>query len=429
MTDDYTKLDKLLDSLNKKRGTILFDALNITNQNNIANIKKSFDAHGVIIIKNAASSQSIDNLKNNIADCAIKMFGEGHKKKDQLSWKQNLSNINEIRNPSNGFGNSSFGYFFKQPAAKQDTLTTSISTNKETLYVTQNYGHQVNLNLLLDNVHTTAILLALTHKSGGMVSWDSFKLAENPRPKPSGMTQQSLTACHFDAYGGCIGNDTNNGTERFQAIIAIEEKIKLGYLPDSTNDRIKKLLVSLTGNDNLYKSNGFKSFNDQKIIEIFNKYIIAPPSGSLVLWKSGIIHYEAEFENNNMICKYVSSKNISNQLRIRCVVGIHKPLNLNQAELEELARLSEHGIIPEVYGHINKNTKVYPNIMSSKTTQYKVNRIIGKKEKTNMEKIIKNRNEYTLNNASRLKKYLYGLDQNISNLGLSDADQSLIQTD
>jgi hypothetical protein len=414
MTNKYDELDATFKQLEKNRGNILFDMDEIKTPEHINKIKNMLEVHGLIIIKNAISDVSVDNLRDNIADAAIKMIGEGHSLEEHNLWKQDLMEINKFRNPKSGLGNSSFGYFFKQPY--EDTLTTTISN--ETLYVTQNYGYQVNLNLLLDNKHTTAVLLALTHPKGGMVSWDSFKLANNPKPKPAKMTKQTLTACHIDMY--------NDDADRYQAIISIEEKIKLGFVPDSINENVKKQICSILNKKNFY-SNGFKSISDKKLIDVFNKYVIAPPSGSLILWKSGTIHYEAEFENNyDTLCKYISSKNLFDELRVRCVVGLHKIVNLDNNEIIELARLAENGIIPEVYGHINKNNKIYNNIMSSKTTQYKIKRKISDNEKNIMLHTINNKDHTIFNDMSNLKKYLYGINTSINNLELDDCDKLLI---
>jgi hypothetical protein len=411
----YQQLDHALKTLQDARPRITYDIDEITNVDQIIELKQILETHGVVILKNAASDQSVRNMYQNISDCAENMFG--------LQSSTNVfRDLNEYRNPAHGFGNASFGYFFKQLCSKADTIETEL--NGDQIYLTENYGYQVNLKLLEDNPHTASVLLALTHPVGGMVSWDSFKLANNPKPKPKTMTKQTLTKCHFDAYGGGVNCDM---TERFQAIVSIEDRIKLGYIPDSTHPDIKALIMLITKKKSLYDRDGFKSFSDPELLKVFSKYIIAPPSGALVLWKSGIIHYEAEFQKSGEIYRYRSSDNLSNQKRIRCIVGLHKPQNLTRTELIELARLAEHGLMPDMYCGINRDSKIYPNIMCSKSTQYKVYRKIPATDKKRLNKNIKSKDLSVLNRTSSLKKHLYGITQDIDDLEVSDVDKEMIR--
>lgn len=410
----YEELDKAFLKLKGKRSDILFDICDITTAKQIGELKEILDTHGVVILKNAVSGQGIKNIYQNISDCAKDMYG--------LTGTDIFYDLNPYRNPANGFGNASFSYFFKQPCSKDDTLHTNIGNEK--IYLTENSGYQVNLKLLEDNPHTTAVLLAMTHPEGGMVSWDSFKLANNPKPKPKTMTKQTLTKCHFDAYGGGVNRDV---MERYQAIVSIEDRIKLGYVPDSTHPDIKSLLIAISKNKSLYDQDGFKSYWDDRVIEIFNKYIIAPPSGSLVLWKSGIIHYEAEFKrSSNDLYQFASMKNLPDQKRIRCIVGLHKPINMTQSELIEYARLAEAGLIPDMYQNINRDTRVHPNIMCGKSTQYKVYRKIPDEKRIELNNIISKKDLVIFDKMTNLKKHMYGITQSIEDLEISDVDKEMI---
>lgn len=415
--DHYEELENTFDELEQERSDIVYDIRDVRTSGNIRVIKDILDKHGVVILTNAVSDQSLEDLNQNILDCAKKMY--------DIDATDVFDGLNDKRNPANGFGNASFSYFYKQPCSKDDTLSTDIGG--DLTYLTENFGYQINLKLLEDNPHTASVLLSLTHPSGGMVSWDSFKLANNPKPKPKSMTKQTLTECHFDAYGGGINDDQNDGTDRYQAIISIEDKIKLGYVPDSINSKVKELLVKLTGKKNLYRKSGFKAIRDEKILRIFDRYIVAPPSGSLVLWRSGIIHYEAEFRRDDGdLFSFRSHQNLPNQKRIRCIVGTHRPQNLTQNELRELARLAENGLIPDMYLGINRDSKVYPNIMCGKSTQYRVYRKIEENKRKVLNEIISSKDLIVLNRVSNLKKYMYGIDQSIESLEVSDADRQMI---
>ena len=426
----YAKLDAAFKKLEANRAEISYDINEIQTSEDVIDLKGILDKHGVVIFRNAVSKPSVANLHKNIAKCAKDMF--------DLDVKKDIfADLNPHRNSTNHFANASFSYFFLQPArlgdpCSVDDYDTESGTDERGLlanvYFTQNTGYQVNLALLEDNPHTAAILFGLTHPEGGMVSWDSFKLANNPRPRPKTMTKQTLTKCHFDAYGD--NDKVVEAVQRIQAMISIEDRIKLGYVPDSTNPEIKQLLLEITQKPNLYKTAGFKTFADKQLIDVFNKYIVAPPSGSLVLWKSGIIHYEAEFTPRNDICRFKSLTDLPNQKRIRCPVGTHLVYKLPQSEVKELAVYAENGLLPDMYFGRNKDTKIGKNIMCSKNTQYRIYRKLEDPEE--LQDIIEEYDEEdkcdeVLDEMTNLKKYMYGINCDVSDLEISDEDKVMLR--
>jgi len=410
----YEQLDKKLKTLSKTN--ILFDSNKIKTQEDIQIVKKILDKTGVVFITNAI--KNLATINNKVVECCKSMYFDNMPTKDKNALNT-INSLNSLRNPGNGFGNASFGYFFKQPACKEDTL--KIELGGEDVYMTNNLAYKLNIELLTEkeNRHTLAILLALTHKSDMMVSWDSLKVASNPKPKPKTMTKQLLTKPHFDNYEPDI--------DRYQAIIAIESSIKLGYIPNSIDTKVKNLISGIVGNKDLYTNKGFIPQDNLELIDIFNKYVVAPPSNCLAIWKGPVIHYEAQFENNiDKINKFISNSNLSNELRIRFCVGTHKICDLDQAEVKELARLAEYGYIPEVYENYNKDNRVFKNIVSRKNTQYKVWRKITHLDKEKFKNIIENKEKYTIENLEPIKKFLYGIKINSDELGFTDEDQKLL---
>jgi hypothetical protein len=417
------QLDERLSKLEKGRSNFVFNLDDIKTKLDIQNIKKVFDKHGVIFLLNATNNE--DEIKQDIQDKTLEMFGHKIPKNILPKIKKNFSNFDCFRNVKTGFGTAGFGYLFAQPRSKDDS--PKIKIDKDELLMTENTGYQVNLNLLEKNKHTMAVLFALTHPDNSMISFDSVKYSENPKKRPDTMIKQYLTPCHFDAYG--VQNEKNYGTDRIQAIISFEDNIKLGYVPDSIDSRVKDLIVEATNKHDLYQSSGFKTIKDQLLIDVLNKYIVAPPSNSLVIWKSGIFHYEAEFSEKDEIQnyhKYKSLKHLKDNLRMRCIVGTHKPVGLSQTYLKTLAKFAECGFVPEVYNGYNKNTKFFKNLMASKSTQYFQWRKMLPEEKTKFDKA-ESTTDVIVDNLSKLRQFMYGLNIDVDDLELDDYDKQLLK--
>lgn len=419
MSINYKKLDEKLSSLIKKMPNIIFDIDDVNNQNDIKNIKKILNRVGVVILSNVMDKSQIKNLLSDIKKCSIDMFGEHITSEDKEKIKKDIYNLNPYRNTKNGFGNASFSYFFKQPANKSST--PFINMNNEQVYFTHNYSYRVNINLLESNKHLSSTLMALTHPIGGMVSYDSFKVANYPTPKPKEMTKQLLTKPHIDIYN-------RDNIDRYQSLFLLESNVKLGFVPFTSTKSIKNMIGEL------YDSEGFKIINDIKLMEIMDKYVIAAPTNSVIIWNSGIIHYEASFTNKSSGLQKLTSREITkNSPLIRCCIGTHKHTFSNM-EILKLAYCAHNGVMPEVYHNYNKGN-VGKNIVSKKSTRYLVNRIISEKEKNYMNTIlnkIDNKSEEELwalcdNEISLFGQYLHGIPVDMAKLKLDERDKKILK--
>jgi hypothetical protein len=418
------ELDELLTMLSQKYPFRSFEINRITTHNDIVMLQKLNADVGIVFLTGATTDESFTKAKSNFVVSFCEMF-KYDIPDDQLQkiTLNDINSINQFRSPKYGSGNASFAYLNKQYTNLEETPTTTIGG--ERVYMTINTVYsKVNLPLLLDNKHTTAVLLALTHVNG-MVSWDSAKYANNPNPKPNDMTKQDLTKFHFDLYG------EQGVGRRIQAIIVREDAVKLGYVPYTHRPEVQHLIAKILKKSNMYSRNGFISTNESYLTEILQKHMIAPDTNSLVTWTETVIHAEATFDTVNPLgyCSFLSRKDQPNSERYRFVVGVHQPVGLDQNDLLELGRLSEHGLIPDFYFKNNSKTKVWDNIKNGKTTQYKRPRDITVEELAFMTNSINDRQDTmeVLKSLHPLKKHLYGVSQPLDQLGFSQGDLELLE--
>lgn len=417
------QLDKLLTQLEIDFPFKTFPVGDITTKDDLKPLEQFYDETGLLFITDATTDSSFENAKQNFVSAFIDMFKYDIPPEDISKITPNdINSINQFRSPKFGAGNASFAYLNKQYTDLAKTPTASIAG--EEIYLALNTVHSmVNLPLLMENPHTCAVLMALTHPTG-MVSWDSAKYANNPKPKPKTMTKQTLTKFHFDMYGNTGAGD------RQQAIIVREDDVKLGYLPYSNRPEVQLLIAQALGKNDLYERDGFIGTDEPHLTKVLEKHLIAPKTNSLVIWKEKVIHAEATFNEANSYgyCTFSSRSDQPNSPRYRFVVGLHKPINLTTTDLTELARLCENGLIPDFYFNHNRGTKVHDNIKNGKSTQYKKPREITPEERKHIETVVSDTNDTLgiLSEMSPLKKHLYGITQPFDQLGFSEADCKLL---
>lgn len=413
-------LDKLLFDLKAKYPVRSFDIQKIVTSEDLLIVQDNLTNTGCIFLSHAISAESLIHAKQNFVDAFKEMFKYDIPTYEQLVKidRNDISSINQFRSPKFGAGNASFAYLNKQYTELDKTPTSVIGGEK--VYFALNTVHsKVNLPLLLENTHTTAVLLALTHRDG-MISWDSAKYANNPKPTPVGMTKQELTKFHFDKY-------SKGDSSRVQAILVSEQDVKLGYVPYTHRPDVQRLIAKALGKPNLYNLNGFIGCDVPVLTKVLEKHLIAPDTNSLVIWTETVIHAEASFGKPNSFgyCEFVSRKDQPNTDRFRFVVGSHIPSQLSTEDLTKLAHHCEKGLIPDFYFSHNAGTKVWDNIKNGKSTQYKKPRKISDLERIYITDAIqdaKNPLEMT-----PLKKHLYGITQTENQLvEFSEADRKLL---
>lgn len=414
-----TKVD-LGDFLEKARNEALkhacFRCSSITTAQDIERLQAALDHHGVLFLTEAVSEASLQEARNNLCESMWEMFQ--HDLPAGTAKPASLDEWNALRCSKNGFGNASFGYINKQFTAKKDT--PQIALGEDRLFVALNsVWSRVNLALLdhADNVHTTAVLLGLTHVNG-VVSCDSAKYASSPSPKPKSMTKQTLTVPHVDVYSG--------GVERCQAMVVDEEGcVKLGWVPMSHHEKVRVAL----GGGALLSEDGYVSIGEQYHDDLSRGWLAASRR-TLVVWRSGVVHYEASSKPLLYMHAFSSARDTPNSARLRCVVGVHRPIGLTREELCKVAMLAEHGVVLDFYRDANKHCpRVFQNILNRKSTQYLVARVISQQERQHMQHAIEQAakaNEEQLT-CSPLKKHLYGLSQPLESLPFSKEDLEMLK--
>ena len=402
-------------------GGICFQADAVKSASDVRKVKAALDTFGVVFLTEAISPSSCEQAKVDLKGAMESMFQYDLNANAVKTMPASLDAWNEFRNSKNGFGNPGFGFVQKQFTARTETPTTSIG-GEEVFMAHNGVWSTVNLPLLEANIHTTALLLALTHWNG-QVSIDSAKYASNPRPKPKKQTQQGLTPPHVDIY-------TEGEIERVQALIVDEAAVKLGFVVGS--HRLAKE-IGEAANVNLSTASGYVGLGSNEALkEAFTAGWLAPPPRSLVIWKSGVVHFEATSKPGSKQAHVFSSwSDQANAPRFRAVVGTHMPVNLEQADLVKLAVLGERSLIPDFYNGINsKATKLYPNIVNRKSTQYLVARTVSASERKMIQTALEGPADESApewQEMSPLRKHLVGVTQRLEQLPFGTADIKMIR--
>lgn len=219
--DGHRELGRRLKTFSEEhRSELSVSADSIRSAEDVARVKERLERLGVVFVTEAVSEESLTLAKTDLCESMWQMFR--HNLPIGTAKPTSLEGWNALRNARNGFGNASFGYVNKQFTRREETPNCVIGSDDKVFMTNNCVFSRVNLPLLERNPHLCAILLGLTHVSGGIVSVDSCKYSSNPRPVPKGMTKHTLTVPHVDIYDSSI--------ERYQAMIVDEGAVKLGYV-------------------------------------------------------------------------------------------------------------------------------------------------------------------------------------------------------
>jgi len=196
-------------------------------------------------------------------------------------------------------------------------------------------------------------------------------------------------------------------------MIVVEDRVKLGFVPGTHLPEIQSAIAKQLGNEKLYASSGFKRVDsDKDLLNIFHKHWISAPKYSLVIWRSGLVHYEATAREKISIYglhHFESLKNTPNQLRIRYVVGVHRaPSTTSQESLRKMAILASRGLSHAPYSAHNKKLEYYgKNIVNSKNTLYRKPRNLSNGELEYMRNCL-NFETKDIDKISKFKQFLMG---------------------
>lgn len=236
-----------------------------------------------------------------------------------------------------GRGLVSTGIIVKQPLSKDSYPLVTFGDSKVAFENNRIYA-DVNVSLwahpLMDNPRE--IMQEYLGK-GWHMSADFAKSVTYEAKK----SDVKATPMHYDEYG----------VERLQGVINQDGETGLFFIPVNEKFRDTK------------KSGFVKCEGDIK--DAF-----APPPNSLVIWRSGTIHFEGvkgELDSNGMY--RCASAGCTRGERLRFYTGFAK--SSKQEYMEKLALLAELGCVPAYFGGINKGCEIDDLIVCRKTTMYK----------------------------------------------------------
>lgn len=383
-------------------------------------IREDFNKYGFVVVKNIPREIFIENELNLIEELSLFIFGT----KDIFNNSSFLSEYNRIIkkypdfsdnekilatlsmwwNSETGFGNPSFRFIFFQYLQENPKF----KIGDELVEFSRNPIHRHSIRML-SKVPQLWNLLKSFHSSGSrpMISWDSQKVrfqdTGKPLSKDRKSTKPQLTIPHRDVY-------KNEGItiDRIQAMLISQNPgaISLGYVLFSHDPEIQRLGALLMKKEEIY----FSSINNDKFIDILNKYWRAPEG--FIIWKQETVHYEAEPTPNGKFSKFEQSPKNLRLFSFRIVIGTQIPINLDEISLYELAYLAETGWCPEIYNNktFNRKTKVHVNVVDRKSTRYLHPRNLTEYENISLEYI---RQHYT---QEEIIGYIRGLPKIIQEM-------------
>lgn len=310
-------------------------------------------------------------------------------------------------NSSYGFGNSSFRFIYYQFLEKNPQF----KIGEESIEFSRNPIHRHILSLMKEHPKLWSILKTF-HNEQPMISWDSQKVrfqdVGRPLSKKYKSTKPVLTVPHRDVY-------LNDGVliDRKQAMLIKQDTnaIALGWVLFSHDDVIQKL-SSLLLNKRL---DGFSTINNERLINIMNRYWRAPLTGFIV-WRQETVHYEGVPNSDRSLSSLSQPLENLSLFSFRIVMGTHEPIGLTEEMRKQLAFLAENGWCPEIYirnrPH-NKGTMVNLNVVNRKTTQFNISRKLTSVERESLDSLVdtytKEYIEEFVNGLPKIIKEFYGL--------------------
>jgi len=376
----YRRLERVLDSF----GDFKYFDMGQLDDATLREIEVSLVRFGVVVLKNAIAERDMYRLATYCTGEAIGRMFEWQltdTEKKELLYKGSRA-IEARRNCKDlGFGNASFGFVLKHLRASYP----SVEIGGEKVELDLNYGYNLNLDVLNEAPAIFPLLCALAGQRCE-VSCDSFKDVHSTNPKPKAKTKPELTKLHIDKYDASVEG-------RLQAMIVAEEEtkdgaVRLGFVPGASRPEVRELIAKLE--PELYSHTGFNGVKDTHLVELLERRLVAAPYGSLVIWRDGLPHAEANFKlGPDGIHRFHDRSETPNQHRVRFVVGVHRGRSKTPEETLLLANLAAMGVTHAVYSASNKRTAYgRANIVDGKTTQWKKPREVPPEEDRRIEAAI-----------------------------------------
>jgi hypothetical protein len=360
------ELDRLLalHQGSEKQYTIDFNQVDLLTENDIINFRNELiTGSGIVVIENATSPEEIKMIRQEIGKTVNKMYNvESSSLQESLKIGKGFEELSHTRSLKNGWGFPHFGSLYWSPL---------VNPIKQTIEGTSTYFtylpsyHDVNMLAMKSNPKRTHLQIRLSHETGQakMLSWNACKFVEG-----SGF-KTNRTSEHIDWYDDMNSDEID--IARIQVVMNDDNaNTKLCFVPYSWTPKILKIIAELENNPKLFVNHGFKMIKNKDTVRILRKHAIIPKPKSMVLWRSGVTHFEGTVDNKTG--GLVQSEiNQSTDSRLRLMLGTHCPIKTNgesfsDETLKRLAVYASMGICPEYNNKANKDSVVFPNIVCTK---------------------------------------------------------------
>jgi hypothetical protein len=310
--------------------------------------------NGVIFIQNAVAPEMRDVVAGRIVE-AWNGLMEGSHPELRTNSVEGIAGLLNDKCTTGIWGNRSSGMLNLQPPGK-DLLPIApvlgFDGVKEAFQANPFYSC-VTMRLIAEHPRLAALMVGLR---GGdprrpvMLSHDTLKVE---------VGKHKFTPPHLDHYGG-----DDAGIDRLQQILSFSgsSRVELHYVPHTTNPSVKAQLAALV--PGLYGSKGFRAL-PADIAAALRRYAACPASGTLTVWLSGVVHFEAY--NTNF--KAPHPRPVAG---IRLYCGTHTPPSSLSAEnLRKLAVAAHHAhATPSRYTHVSRKGAIFANTQNCGTTQW-----------------------------------------------------------
>lgn len=107
--------------------------------------------------------------------------------------------------------------------------------------------------------------------------------------------------------------------------------------------------------------------------DLLLSHAVASPANSLLIWRPGTIHGTANtFRCPKTDQHFALLSHSQTYPCFRMYLGMHKSDRLDPEELAKLAILADTGYVPEPFFGMNRKSRVFPEIMCAKKSQYRI---------------------------------------------------------
>ena len=258
-----------------------FDSLNKEKMCKLDDLLKS--GPGMVVIRNVVSQEGVQQIRKEIGKTITKMYDIP----GSLSCGKEIDKLGESNMVNNELLFSGGGPLYNSSYVDNPFVTINGS---KTYFTDLPSYFDVNMFTMIKNPEIAKILVRLCHgcEKSSMMSWDACEFVEGFFSK---------RACEQMDF-----HESNKKTykvNRYQAMVNDDQdNTKLMFTPYSWDPRVIKLISELEDKSDWFDYNGRKFIVSEDVRKIIRKFAYAPERKSMIIWRSGVVHFEAN-------CHYV----------------------------------------------------------------------------------------------------------------------------